>query len=92
LDDLVEALGGFLGGDAILEVFSHPCLYQTSYHGQPRYDHDWNSAGLTVDGNHCNTGRLKVISPMGDETIYRSPGNVLALGYSHQDGTDFEIA
>jgi hypothetical protein len=27
LDDLVVPLGGFFGGDTILEVFSHSCLY-----------------------------------------------------------------
>jgi hypothetical protein len=27
LDDLIVTPGGFFGGDAILEVFSHPCLY-----------------------------------------------------------------
>jgi hypothetical protein len=27
LNDLVVALGGFLWGDTVLEVFSHPCLY-----------------------------------------------------------------
>jgi hypothetical protein len=27
LDDLVVPLGGFFGGDTVLEIFSHPCLY-----------------------------------------------------------------
>jgi len=47
----------------------------------------------TVYGDHCDTGGLEMISPMGNETVCGSPNDQFSLlGGGYKDWTDFEMA